>query len=302
MHLHCHLKECVIDCGPVHAFWCFSFERFNGILGSMQVNGRSIEVQIMRKLLAGRFVWDVTFPNEFQETFMPFFTPEKNDCAEGFILKTATQLFNSACCWNIGDFHWSDLTLVGLPNSFKHFVLDSDELRVLFECYKTLYSRQEVELSSSVGRKYSNIRLGTEKFWSKLDRRNMRSARIIASWTAEDGSIDISAPSRPGIVNCFVVHSVKLNGELYQHVFAVVWWYKTDHEQDHFGNPTQVWKCYDYVHCGPSLFMPVQRIKQKFTCCSVKLNGEEKLVISPIPRLFHQWKLFSELCTQQVKD
>ena len=213
MHLHCHLKECVIDCGPVHAFWCFSFERFNGILGSMQVNGRSIEVQIMRKLLAGRFVWDVTFPNEFQETFMPFFTPEKNDCAEGLILKTATQLFNSACCWNIGDFHWSDLTLVGLPNSFKHFVLDSDELRILFECYKTLYSRQEVELSSSVGRKYSNIRLGTEKFGSKLDRRNMRSARIVASWTAEDGSIDISAPSRPGIVNCYVVHSVKVNGK-----------------------------------------------------------------------------------------
>ena len=121
--------------------------------------------------------------------------------------------------------------------------MDSDELRVLFECYKTLYSRQEVELSSSVGRKYSNIRLGTEKFGSKLDRRNMRSARIIASWTAEDGSIDISASSRPRIVNCYVVHSVKLNVELYQHVFAVVWWHKTDHEQDHFGNPTQVWKC-----------------------------------------------------------
>ena len=31
MHLHCHLKECVIDCGPVHAFWFFIFERFNGI-------------------------------------------------------------------------------------------------------------------------------------------------------------------------------------------------------------------------------------------------------------------------------
>ena len=56
MHLHCHLKECVIDCGPVHAFWCFSFERFNGILGTMQVNGRSVEIQLMHKLMAGRFV------------------------------------------------------------------------------------------------------------------------------------------------------------------------------------------------------------------------------------------------------
>lgn len=45
MHLHCHLKDCLLECGPVHAFWCFSFERFNGILGGMQVNGRSIEIQ-----------------------------------------------------------------------------------------------------------------------------------------------------------------------------------------------------------------------------------------------------------------
>ena len=73
MHLHCHLKECVIDCGPVHAFWFFSFERFNGILGTMQVNGRSVEIQLMRKLIARRFVSDVKFPNEFQEHFLPFF-------------------------------------------------------------------------------------------------------------------------------------------------------------------------------------------------------------------------------------
>lgn len=56
MHLHCHLKECVIDCGPVRALWCFSFESFNGILGAMQVNGRCVVVQLMRKLLAVRFV------------------------------------------------------------------------------------------------------------------------------------------------------------------------------------------------------------------------------------------------------
>ena len=73
MHVHCHLKDCVIDCGAVHAFWCCSFERFNGILGSMQVNGRSFEVQLMRKLLAGWFVWEMKFPSDFQDNFMPFF-------------------------------------------------------------------------------------------------------------------------------------------------------------------------------------------------------------------------------------
>jgi len=47
----------------------------------------------------------------------------------------------------LGEFQWSDLTLVGLPNSFKHFALDRDELKVLFECYRTLYPEEEIELS-----------------------------------------------------------------------------------------------------------------------------------------------------------
>ena len=129
--------------------WCFSYERFNGILGAMQVNGRSVEVQPMRKLLAGRFVWDVKFPSEFQENFMPFFAQEKADFSDHFIVSNVTQLFNSARCLNLGDFCWSDLTLVGLPNTFKHFVLNSDELRVLLDCYETMYPREKIELTSN---------------------------------------------------------------------------------------------------------------------------------------------------------
>ena len=56
-----------------------------------------------------------------------------------------------------------------------------------------------------------------------MDCRNLRSARVMASWIAEDGSINISAPSRAGVVICYVSHSVKLNGEFYKHALAVVW-------------------------------------------------------------------------------
>ena len=34
MHMHLHLSSCVEDYGPIYAFWCYSFERYNGILGS----------------------------------------------------------------------------------------------------------------------------------------------------------------------------------------------------------------------------------------------------------------------------
>ena len=35
LHLSLHLQECVQDYGPLYAFWCFSFERINGVLGKL---------------------------------------------------------------------------------------------------------------------------------------------------------------------------------------------------------------------------------------------------------------------------
>ena len=47
-HLHLHLKQCMIDFGPVFSFWCFSFERFNGILGNYHTNKKDIVITTMR--------------------------------------------------------------------------------------------------------------------------------------------------------------------------------------------------------------------------------------------------------------
>jgi len=33
IHLSLHITECCRDYGPLYAFWCYSFERMNGILG-----------------------------------------------------------------------------------------------------------------------------------------------------------------------------------------------------------------------------------------------------------------------------
>ena len=109
----------------------------------------------------------------------------------------------------------------------------------------------------------------------------------MASWAASDRLNDISTVRRPGIVTFYIVHSVKINEKFVQHVFAVVWWNKGDKDQDFFGKPVQVWKFDEYEPCGPALFMPVQRIAQKYACCSVTLHGHTKLVTSPLPRLFH---------------
>ena len=140
---------------------------------------------------------------------------------------------------------------------------------------------------SSVAHKYSNIMLGTEKFGSKMDCCNLRSAQIIASWSTSDGTVDTSGATRPGIVSFYLVQCVKISGEFNQHVFSVVWWHKFDEDQENFGKPIQVWKLDDYDPCGPALFMPVQRIAQRYASCSVTMNGCKQLIVSPVPRLFY---------------
>ena len=53
MHLILHIKECILNYGPVYAIWCFGFEQFNGIMEKYHVNNRSTEIQIMRKFTLG---------------------------------------------------------------------------------------------------------------------------------------------------------------------------------------------------------------------------------------------------------
>ena len=55
-HMALHLPDVILDHGPPHAFWCFSYERVNGILASTPTNNRSIESEILE-----RFLRDFTF-------------------------------------------------------------------------------------------------------------------------------------------------------------------------------------------------------------------------------------------------
>ena len=66
-------------------------------------------------------------------------------------MRNATNVVKSACLLiTLGDTWRSDLSLVGFPNSVKHFVFSVDELRTLLESYKKLYPGQKVEVTSDI--------------------------------------------------------------------------------------------------------------------------------------------------------
>ena len=45
-HMSPHLKECILDFGPLPAFWCFAFELFIGILEDINKSWISPEKQM----------------------------------------------------------------------------------------------------------------------------------------------------------------------------------------------------------------------------------------------------------------
>ena len=71
MHLRGHLVECVEDFGPVYSFWCFAFERMNGVLGAYHTNTHHISVQYMRRFLDSKSYAPIYWPSEFAEEYLP---------------------------------------------------------------------------------------------------------------------------------------------------------------------------------------------------------------------------------------
>ena len=136
MHLHGHLKECVLDYGPVYNFWCFSFERFNGILSSFKTNNRCIEIQLMRKLLSDHFISSSTLPNEFEENFLPILLRSVKDSTETItdIVNLGPKLMNAALSSDLLTVDWKMLEReVQLPRFHKVRSLDFDSCRLSFQ-------------------------------------------------------------------------------------------------------------------------------------------------------------------------
>ena len=69
MHMHAHFKECVIDYGPIHGFWLYSFKRYNGILELLPSNNRSIEIQLMQRFTRDFQLASVDLPEQFESEF-----------------------------------------------------------------------------------------------------------------------------------------------------------------------------------------------------------------------------------------
>ena len=198
MHLHCHLVECILDFGPVYAFWCFSFERYNGILGTYQHNNRANPIQIMR------FLEDDYLSAKSDLSVLPEYTKyfgeiidSSQDMVSGTMylmydstLKKRSQLCLANPCsvsWNV-DMH--STFQQPLP-PFKTTCMDDTDREDLEAMFSVLFSDDESVMEIFVPQtclELTRIQLYGE-FYDCTSCPSPRANHIVASWFFKNGLV-----------------------------------------------------------------------------------------------------------------
>ena len=243
LHLCLHICECALDYGPLSSFWCYSFERMNGILGSYNNSKRNIKPELLRIMNENSFLkyFLSNCDNELLCTSLDIINPKKsigslaalddfeNDEYLNFIrlsrieneLASGTELFSGK-----------------LMNPCYKMALEKNILDLLVEYYNNLYVNDNfISILSLTGqssdtvvnskiKQYGRLRIGADIYGSVQAARYEKSSYILARFVQDDGSID----TYPGQVQFFFQHTVYCPQTLV-HSLALVKWYQP--VQDH---------------------------------------------------------------------
>lgn len=208
MHLHCHLKSCIEDYGPLHGFWLYAFERYNGILGSAPTNKRSIEIQLMDHFVHDSSVMLEQLPLEFQEEFKRHFSSVSH--SSRFVGSVADALAPSTIQVESSS-PWTIPRYLQLSSSRSRYILDDVQCQTLLRLNSELYgtSSTRIELPSFCW-KYQSLRYNEKLLGSHRSRSDSLSL-VFVTWNCKYfGPILIPVTNneivRPARINSFVTH------------------------------------------------------------------------------------------------
>ena len=215
MHLHLHLKDSIKDYGPVYSFWCFAFERFNGVLGSYHTNNIRIEPQIMRRFFNKQAVQNLGIPIKFSN--FKELLPLGNDkgallnptmsCTGELVLKLACL---SSPQLNTREMDFSSSSIKNLVGPCTDKVLPNDIYTELCSIYSQLYPSFQLTFVSRSYVHSKRASIGGELLVASSI--NERLFTIAAYWPAIGTSITTfdQLLKRIGKILYFLRHSVKL--------------------------------------------------------------------------------------------
>lgn len=260
MHLSCHLLECVEDYGPLHGFWCFGFERFNGILGSYPNNNRDVSITMMKKVL-DEIALDFTMVN-------PVF--------QQFIVDMSAQKMVGSLKESV-----SSTTSIHLLQPFTESVLSSTLIHLLTDMYRMFYG-ETLRTVSQICTKSARLSFRCHTLCSALARTE-RGSCIAAYWNTSREEIHI------GIVQFYFEHNIVVKEQITKHTVAFVNWFEVHPDRYLFNPPLEIWA--DSVASqSPSSFVPVSNILYPVAFAKSRVEtqfGNETVVITyPLTYIF----------------
>ena len=271
MHLHHHLAECLLDYGPPYAFWCYSFERYNGMLGKFPTNQRNIEPQLMKKCLTLQELHSQQFPLT-EKGFAEIIEKHLRPVSGGLLLSSSTSddaqrmsQFSSPILRNGIDFKVNSMEVCLPP--IKRVVIDSNELSLLESMYKLLYPNDTITPLNRFAKQSSRVSIRTELFGSKATSRE-NNIVICAHWHVGQNPatlpiLETALPLAVGQIQYFLKHDLVVENDVVlkkENIFAFVRWYKK-HALHHnwFGSTALVFYP-EFEPDSPYSFLPIQLI------------------------------------------
>ncbi|GET54803.1 hypothetical protein GLOIN_2v1775288 [Rhizophagus irregularis DAOM 181602=DAOM 197198] len=306
-HLSLHLRDCSSDYGPLYAFWCFSFERMNGILGSLPNSNRKIESELMRRLMFDKQIENIISSGievkglellNSQRTIGSLSVTDEFSSDEMHRFWLNSQ--------NIKDSQISGKE--GFPGEFlkpvfHNILLSSEILNLMVEYYNATYEsfgfrRPLVEgLDNDIIirvkiNQFGRCRIGSEVFGSSLSLRHVKSSYVLAKFITDDEDVD----TYPGQIQYYFTHVVDFPDGPVEHFLAYVRWYKHANSTNiryYFSSDeicnVELWNT-EFYPISRDCIIPVHHILSRFVPVSYQIsnrqNAREYLAVNPISRKY----------------
>ena len=295
MHMHMHLKSCVTDFGPLHGFWLYAFERYNGILGSVPNNNRSIEVQLMTRFQHDNEVLSVQLPKEFSETFASEFSKLRS--TQSNVGSVADSLISSSQTDITPISHWTVTSDMELPSYHSKHIIGVTYYTNLQTLYSELYHVpiSSIQMPTSCW-KYSSVAVRGKQLGS-FKGRSASSSIVMASWKTDlfgQASLlavdnieahleghDQSEITRAARIDAILFHKVTINKATYPHLLVSLSWFKFHRAMFKLGKPLTVW-CPDlFEDEGIHSIIPIQFVKNRTVSTISRIEDESVLTVCP---------------------
>lgn len=284
MHLHGHLKDVILDYGPVQEFWCFSFERYNGILGNQPTNNRAIEPQLLKQFLLDNFTSSYNFPNEFSEDFTSLdLNNFERSRVSGSVIDTIS---------NEGFL---------LPPKCKRCVFDMADLEVLAKLYAKIHPNYSDITVNSVYRKYSSIVLNGKPYRSsgKHTHNSCKPYVVSASWNESyygspptvlprPDTLHPSSNERPVNVHYYITATVSFSTAQKHNICHQSWtvahvsWFFPHPYRYNFGKPVELWCPTLFEAFGLHSYVPLDHLLTRCAHGPCSINDESLMVVVPL--------------------